>query len=635
MLQLRLPAEPGPALVGVAEALRGPPARASPLESWRAAAAKHLKWDAREADLAYSVFEALMLPEAQPRGAPHMLDAEQRTLRFMLMLLMQWYTPPQIRRRSVTALDVGAIYPVGDALSLKEASQHAAAAAAGAARDSLDVSSSAGELDAHQLALQSKASEWAHRLEFVKSHLPLLVKLLCVVSEGFSGPSPELAGVPHAAAAAAADRRPRGSDLGQARIGATVPCKALDALGFLVAGARNDGSRLTRISDVFPAALVDRARAVVAVADVVAWLRTNLTVHEARSPQWSAAVTSLLGGPSSPGQANTSTNNININTTSGSLVEDSFSSAASTASSFTAMLGSGASSESIATGVGQVSEPLLVCGVNRKVGVCPPPLVPTAGDGSGGGAPRRPRNHIIVAGCKSTTLYVFEPSNFVHIVGCVDCAIVLAPTTSVCTVEHCERLTLTVALASQLARLRIINSLDVRCYMHTSSAPLVLGDCRGVTFAPHNTNYPGLFEQYAAVAGISASSLPKPAADAWRHPVAVGRAGVREWNGVSVLKPKDFYLDHVPAAFAVQAGALPTSEADRGSIVFPVPEEYARSLSERAASVSSVLGEVRESMQDAGPRVQEELDNTLETGFRDWLVASGQIRVVMRLLRGS
>lgn len=81
---------------------------------------------------------------------------------------------------------------------------------------------------------------------------------------------------------------------------------------------------------------------------------------------------------------------------------------------------------------------------------------------------------------------------------CVNCTIFVAATAKVTTLEKCEN-TIVVNAANLM---RIGNCVD--CTMHSysvMSAPVIYGDTRSLTMAPHNASYPELPRQLAA-AGI-------------------------------------------------------------------------------------------------------------------------------------
>ena len=93
-----------------------------------------------------------------------------------------------------------------------------------------------------------------------------------------------------------------------------------------------------------------------------------------------------------------------------------------------------------------------------------------------------------VANCHSSYIYLLSPVRFAVIQSCDDCTIVVGACRGVLSLERCERVTL-ICCGWQL---RLTNCVDVTVHTYTPRAPLLLGDNRGLVFAPYQTFYPGI-----------------------------------------------------------------------------------------------------------------------------------------------
>ncbi len=109
----------------------------------------------------------------------------------------------------------------------------------------------------------------------------------------------------------------------------------------------------------------------------------------------------------------------------------------------------------------------------------------------GGESPGGPQGDCRISYCSDSYIYILKPSRIVYILGCMNCTIVLGPTMKSVTLDLCEN----VKLVSFCRKLVVINSVDCTLYVHTPYSPLLLGDFRGLVFAPHNCNY-SLLEEH-------------------------------------------------------------------------------------------------------------------------------------------
>lgn len=91
--------------------------------------------------------------------------------------------------------------------------------------------------------------------------------------------------------------------------------------------------------------------------------------------------------------------------------------------------------------------------------------------------------------CEDSYLYIGTSVDCLQIQKCANCTIFVAAVSRVITIDKCENVTLCCAGSY----LRIGNCVDCQVYSYTQlSAPVIYGDTRSLTLAPHNAGYPEL-----------------------------------------------------------------------------------------------------------------------------------------------
>ena len=104
-----------------------------------------------------------------------------------------------------------------------------------------------------------------------------------------------------------------------------------------------------------------------------------------------------------------------------------------------------------------------------------------------------------VVNCEDSYLYIGVHTDCLQIVKCVNCTIFVSAVARTCTLDKCENVNLVCAASF----LRIGNCVDchVSSYTH-SGPPVIFGDTRSLTLAPHNAGYPEL-SNHLREAGIN------------------------------------------------------------------------------------------------------------------------------------
>eukprot|EP00238_Polyblepharides_amylifera_P012584 CAMPEP_0196586400 /NCGR_PEP_ID=MMETSP1081-20130531/54119_1 /TAXON_ID=36882 /ORGANISM="Pyramimonas amylifera, Strain CCMP720" /LENGTH=527 /DNA_ID=CAMNT_0041908267 /DNA_START=73 /DNA_END=1656 /DNA_ORIENTATION=- len=250
-----------------------------------------------------------------------------------------------------------------------------------------------------------------------------------------------------------------------------------------------------------------------------------------------------------------------------------------------------------------------------------------------------------IVDCQDTVVYLLAPMRHVLVCGCTDCVIVVGPVAGSLKVELCER----VHLVSASRRLRISSCHDSVFCIATSHPPLVHGDCRNLQLAPYNTYYEQL-ESHLRVAGI------KTAPNYWDAPLnitAAPAAAVPARNGVelvphspdsgkmvvSLLPPEKFLPFTVPfrsiiggaPARGAEGEIDPTRRAITNTNPFTMPQAYASALQTKVAAVEELRRGVKEGGLDTNTK--RDFQTVVQAHFKEWLVASGNMRQVYDLAR--
>ena len=91
-----------------------------------------------------------------------------------------------------------------------------------------------------------------------------------------------------------------------------------------------------------------------------------------------------------------------------------------------------------------------------------------------------------ILGCEDSYIYVDTNVKYMQISNCVNCTILVAAVNKTCQIDKCENVTLTVASNY----LKIGNCVDCTVFSYTQlEAPIIYGDTRNLTLAPHNAGY--------------------------------------------------------------------------------------------------------------------------------------------------
>jgi len=155
-----------------------------------------------------------------------------------------------------------------------------------------------------------------------------------------------------------------------------------------------------------------------------------------------------------------------------------------------------------------------------------------------------------VSDCTDAHIYLLCPVRRLTLVACTDVTLFVAAAASL-SVLSCER----VAVHAASRRLLITNTFNSTLYVAVNAPPVVVGDSRGLRFAPYNAVYPA-----ASLAAAAAAAGVDGAVNAWRDfrspplkagAVAPAAAALAEAGVATIVRPDELIPFSVPTLDAV------------------------------------------------------------------------------------
>jgi Tubulin binding cofactor C len=281
---------------------------------------------------------------------------------------------------------------------------------------------------------------------------------------------------------------------------------------------------------------------------------------------------------------------------------------------------------------------------------------------------------LVVSDCSDVNFYLLQPFEHVTIAACTGCTIVVGAVAGLLHVVDCERTVIT----SAARRVLVSNSCDVQLCLFTPCPPLLVGDIRSCQFAPYNTYYDGLREDLLST-GLAAAEPTRHsdsdvgpwlqcASNKWKQPIELSKLEVPQVPGAAPTAPVSPGADDramgasandvtmqapvlVPASEyrilfcpVVSGGDRDRREPDAAASDSPycrflaevlqlspfrLPLEYERSALLKAERMKHIQQTVQKNLT---PEQQVRFEEELNRGFREWLVASGNLRQVLDLV---
>ena len=239
---------------------------------------------------------------------------------------------------------------------------------------------------------------------------------------------------------------------------------------------------------------------------------------------------------------------------------------------------------------------------------------------------------LIVRGCGKSYLYLLRPFRFAKVTNCSDCTIVVSAVRGVLSMQDCHNVTLISCCWQQC----ISSCHDVVLHTSTPRKPIMLGDNRGITLAPHNAVYPHL------AAHLEQAELLGLSSDRWMLPIDLNNSPTRPYK---IMSAEDFLPFTVPLLSSAtgvisQQSGLPLPEGEYSSAL----ERKIKMVNDireilRVASSSSSTTTKGSSNKASAENVEEspgaasaEVLEAVQQKFQQWLVSSGNMRQVSDLV---
>lgn len=244
-----------------------------------------------------------------------------------------------------------------------------------------------------------------------------------------------------------------------------------------------------------------------------------------------------------------------------------------------------------------------------------------------------------ISNCSGSNLYLLAALGRVSLIACRDCTLFVGACVSV-SIINCVNVSV-----HAVARVcRVTNCFDTQLYLCTNRAPQIVGDNRGLIFAPYNAAYPNVSRDMADI-GV----VPSPNVwDAFYRPAYRSDRGSVDPDltpaVASVLPPEKFIPFAVPVKTISRSGGGKTE--NRGglfNVPLPLPPEYATGLAARKHEIDLVRREICSLdaalaakaaeagvLVDAGRGV---LQSIVQDRFREWLFTSGNMRQITELTK--
>eukprot|EP00871_Galdieria_phlegrea_P001043 jgi/Galph1/193/GphlegSOOS_G4949.1 len=218
------------------------------------------------------------------------------------------------------------------------------------------------------------------------------------------------------------------------------------------------------------------------------------------------------------------------------------------------------------------------------------------------------RRDVRIRNCQEAYVYLLNGMNRISIESCSDCTIFIGAAFCV-SMTSCERMKL--VAASRF--LRITNVVDTTSYLCVNHRPGLLGDNRGLRFAPFNAFYPSL-EEHMRIVGVEAAS------NHWNEPFVIEGSTNPLPSVASILPPDQLTPFAVPVYY---------NDGQTKKNPVTLPKEYLEAAEEKTSAVDALRALVRHSQTHE----HVNLERTIQFYFRDWLISSGNIRQIHDLVK--
>ena len=257
---------------------------------------------------------------------------------------------------------------------------------------------------------------------------------------------------------------------------------------------------------------------------------------------------------------------------------------------------------------------------------------------------------LTVEGCADAFIYILRPFRHAAVRACSNTTVVVGAAAGILTVDLCEGCHV-IGAARQV---RIGNSVATTASVYSVRPPLVYGDCRDVRIGPHCAPFRGMQATLRGAGLLEAGHAKTPDSGMWAKFAVLGRpeagappsatggaaggaapaagaptaAGGPDEAKAAVTNPARAVT---PAEFSLMVVPAPAGMAGAEDQAVPVPGPMAEATRAARDRVAAVRAEIRAAGLPADRQVT--LQSCVEGAFKQWLVASGNIRQVADLVR--
>lgn len=226
-----------------------------------------------------------------------------------------------------------------------------------------------------------------------------------------------------------------------------------------------------------------------------------------------------------------------------------------------------------------------------------------------------------IIGCEDSYIYIDASVKFMQISNCVNCTILVAAVSKTCFMDKCENTV--VCVASNY--LKIGNCVDCTVHSYTQLCPpIIYGDTRNLTMAPHNASYTELFTHLknADIAYVTSDQQVPPQIKQmvldhihyFSKPTVM--AGMDQCY--TFMQPIDFMKMQLPSKFNQQG-------------LFLCPQEYNEVLAIRLEHFKDIQNKIK------GAQLTQDQEKMLHVAiqgwFREWFVQSSSYKPITELVR--
>ena len=195
-----------------------------------------------------------------------------------------------------------------------------------------------------------------------------------------------------------------------------------------------------------------------------------------------------------------------------------------------------------------------------------------------------PLQDVHVADCHNSFVYVLLPVRFAVIQSCTDCTIVIGACQGVISLERCVRVNV-VCCGRQL---RVSNCIDCTVHSYTPCSPVLLGDNRGLIFAPYSGFYHELPNHLKRTDLNTQDGLPLK--NLWNSIINLdvdssteGSVSTSASTSYKLMDPNEFFSFEIPTLSNEQEeeGDIEKEKLAALKCLPPTPQEYSMVLQQK------------------------------------------------------